>query len=53
MIGEMIRGHVKMVMFLLGGLSAFIVQTIGIGVVFFLVSRDDRTLATHNQTEQG
>jgi hypothetical protein len=34
-----------MVMFLLGGFSVFIVQAIGIVVAFFLVSRDDRTLA--------
>ena len=45
MIRGMIRGHIKMVMFLLGGLSVFIIQAIGIVVAFFLVSRDDRTLA--------
>ena len=44
-----VRG-INMVMFLLGGLSVFIVQAIGIGMVSFVVLRDDRTLAARDQT---
>ena len=48
----MIRGHVKMLTVLLGGLRELIVQTIGIGVMIS-VFRDDRMLAACDQSGQG